>query len=325
MNSYRFGITPISALGTPIRSDTLSGHLLCLFRERHGEERLLALLEDARSGEVPFSLSDAFPRGRIPQPLVPPLPRQHIRELVEQFHKGSQIEAMSRMKQLRKNPQPLTLKQWQEVRGSISARNLYFITALDETPASINLQPTLVMHNTINRHTGTVLDKSLHVSRDLRYPKPEGGGHVLDIYAQVSPGFNSEFKGLLEDLENSGYGRDRSSGLGQLQLGPLEPADDLFELKDANAWLNLSTFSTVHSSDLKGAFYNVSTKFGKVWNGFGEQVPFKLPLMVFSAGSTFRTIPNLQNCIISGVHRQNPNIVQYCAPVLLPFRMEASK
>ena len=319
MRLFRFGVTPVSAMGTQLKSDTLAGHLLCLYRERHGEKKLLELIGEMRTGQVPFALSDAVPRGYLPLPLAPPMARQDFRELVEQLHGGDMLEGLRNLKAFRKRHSFLSLKQWEEVRSQISSKNLYLLLQgqTDEAPGTPATELTL--HNTINRESGAVLKGALYVTRDLFYPAG-GDDYYLDVYAQVQEQFDEIFRELLEDLQMSGYGRDRSAGKGQLEIGPLEPMESLSKQEGINRWLNLSTYSNTSGKELEGGTYQLETKFGKVWNGFGETKPFKQPLMVFKSGSTFPQQPsNFGNTIIGNIHTANPDIVQCCTPVMLPF------
>ncbi len=324
MRLFRFGVTPVSAMGTQIRSDTLAGHLLCLYRERQGEKALLSLIGKMREGQVPFALSDAVPRGYLPVPMVPPMVRKDFRELVDQLHGGDMLEGLRNLKNFRKRQSFLSIGQWEKVRDDVSSKRLYLLLQgqTDQSPGTYTTELTL--HNTINRESGAVLRGALYVTRDHYYPS--GGNneeHHLDVYAQVEEEFDETFRELLDDLQMSGYGRDRSTGKGQIELGPMEPMEGLSKQDGANRWLNLSTYSNTNGNELAGGSYQLETKFGKVWNGFGEKVPFKQPLMVFKSGSTFPKRPsNPGQTVIGKIHSGNPDIVQCCTPVMLPFNFK---
>ena len=319
MRLFRFGVTPISALGTKLRSDTMAGHLLCLFRERYGEQPLQDLIGQMRKGDVPFALSDGMPRGYLPVPLLPPMNRMDFRELVDQLHGGNMLQGLRNLKKFRKHHAFLSIAQWEKIRGTVSAKDLYLLLQGDTESMPGSPQVELTLHNTINRESGSVLKGALYVTRDLYYGGGEDGNN-LDVYALVNEAFDETFRELLDDFQMSGYGRDRSSGKGQLQLGPMEPMESLAEQENSNRWLNLSTYSNSSGEDLAGGSYRLETKFGKIWNGFGEKIPFKQPLIVFKSGSSFPKRPsNLGNTVIGNIHVGNPGIVQCCTPVMLPF------
>ena len=83
MKLNRYHITPNSALGSPLKSDTLTGQLLCLYREEHGEEELEELIRKMKEGSPPFILSDAFPHDTLPFPTLPPISRQAFDQICE--------------------------------------------------------------------------------------------------------------------------------------------------------------------------------------------------------------------------------------------------
>jgi len=322
MKLVRIGVTLRSPLGTPLKSDTLSGHLLCLFRQRHGEKKLSKLLEDAKKGNLPFVISDAFPHDHLPVPVLEPMSRSTFKELVESLHGGKTLEGLKSLKRFRKKFQVLPLSEWAEVSKAMSAKNLYFLHHQERIRLEGGEKTKITMHNTINRKSGHVLEGALYNSIEKWYTSSEGKP-ALDIYARVEPSFEPDFKELLNDLKSLGYGQDRSTGKGNLQFEEWEPMEHLDQKKGANAWMNLSTYSTTQGEELEGGWYKMHTKFGKVWNGFGERNPFKKPLLVFEPGSVFRKQPkNLGTTVIPGIHSENANLVQYCSPIMLPINLQ---
>ena len=324
MKLIRIGITLLSPLGTALKSDTLSGHLLCLYRQRYGEKELLQLLSAAGKGQLPFVISDAFPHGHLPVPLLEPLSRRVFKELVDELHSGKMLIGLKSLKKFRKKNQFLALKEWREISGKMSAKNLYFLHDQNRILTESGEITAFTLHNTIDRQSGQVREGALYQTRDLWYAESVNKP-TLDIYAKVLPDFESKFKQLLSDLSELGYGRDRSSGKGNLQFGEWEELPDLDQGSRANAWMNLSTYSTTHGEDLTGGWYRMQTKFGKILNGFGERNPFKKPLIVFEPGSVFPKMPeNMGASVISGIHAENQNVVQYCCPVMLPLTLETT-
>ena len=83
MTVYRYRLIPESSIATPLRSDTLCGHLLCAARELDGDTVLGETLERFRADEPPFILSSAFPCGCLPIPILPSLTRNDTRELAD--------------------------------------------------------------------------------------------------------------------------------------------------------------------------------------------------------------------------------------------------
>ena len=71
MPLYRYTITPRGAFGTPMRSDTLHGQLLCAAAELDGGEAVAGLIAAFDSDNLFFVCSSAFPAGMLPMPCLP--------------------------------------------------------------------------------------------------------------------------------------------------------------------------------------------------------------------------------------------------------------
>ncbi|HHB12651.1 MAG TPA: hypothetical protein ENK62_05580, partial [Chromatiales bacterium] len=102
MSVYRFEITVESPLGTPIRSNTLFGHLCWMVLYHDGEGALNQWLETFE--EEPLLLSDAFPHGYVPRPIVRPLSPAEREAWLGRAEQalGGRLRAMSALKQHRK-------------------------------------------------------------------------------------------------------------------------------------------------------------------------------------------------------------------------------
>ena len=79
MALYRYHIRPVSAFGTPLRSDTLYGHLLWAQAQIGGSESVTELIDSFSGEKPPFRLSSAFPSGFLPVPMLPPIKRDRFR------------------------------------------------------------------------------------------------------------------------------------------------------------------------------------------------------------------------------------------------------
>lgn len=325
MKLHRFHITPKSAVGSPLKSDTLTGQLLCLYREKHGEEQLEELIGKMKRGYLPFIFSDAFPHNTLPFPALPPITRQAFDKICEKNRLTNKFVALNRQKQFKKIFHCIDVEQWRELRKNLSMEALFeFYLNKFNKSSGLEHKEVVELHNIIDRNTGrTLAEGGLFTTENTWYPV-EKQQATLDVYARVQPDFLNELDDLMERLEMVGYGRDASVGKGHLMIH--RDACDVSFLDDcpcSNYWLNLSTYSSRNSKDLNG-YYRVTTKFGKVWSGFGEIRPFKHPLLVFEAGSVFENTPdNLGNSIIDKVH-VDEKIVQCTSPIMIPFVLKES-
>ena len=125
-------------------------------------------------------------------------------------------------------------------------------------------------------------------------------------------------------MEKEGFGRDRSVGKGVFEIARdegFDPSD--MESPKGNYMLNLSVFSTTDMAAWDGT-YTLMTKYGRVWNGFGEPNPFKKPFLAFREGAVFRRREiDLSACVLRNIHG-NQGIVQCTLPLMIPFTWEAS-
>lgn len=330
MSLKRYRLRPVSSVGTPLRSDTLAGQLLCLYAEQHGQEKMNALAEQLRSGEVPFVLSDAFPEGCLPCPVLPAIPRQTFEALSQQhpaFKDGGLFEAMRQFKRF-KAVRFLTLEQWQRHREVLSLKNLlldFLGGDAQGQPSGPQAKTVAELHNIIDRHTERTLETGgMFTSETTWYGSQTGNASsALDLYVWAEDtAWHEEVNRLLLRMGQLGFGRDASTGKGHFHLGDPEEAGGLLECPEANAAMTLSTCATTRPQEVTG-WYNLRPKFGKVWNGFGEMRPFKKPMLMFDPGSVFTRFPEgYGHGILSGVHRTNPNILQHAAALRLPVCVE---
>ncbi len=250
-----------SALGGPIRGDTLFGQLCWAAFHRWGESRLVSLLEGYTAGRPFAVISDAFPSGYLPRPALPP-------------HRFNEVPDADR-KAVKK-------RQWLPVKhfGKPLAQWLRYAVAESEmavAKAHAEVQP----HNTINRITGTT-----GTGEFAPYVMPQqwfAEDQRFDLYIAHDPDRIDveEIRLLLDDIGLSGYGRDASIGLGKFDLSGMEvtgwPAQE-----NANAWMTLAPCAPQgQGCDPERSWYQPFTRFGR----HGDRAvhsgrPFKTPVLM---------------------------------------------
>lgn len=316
MALYRYIITPLSAQSTPWQSDTLYGHLLCAAREFQGPAYLTRLLDAFRAGEPPFVLSSAFPRGMLPKPVLAPMSRANFKSLAEGLVvPGGLFQAMSKYKEFRKRPW-LPVDVWPSVRDKLSSRVLFqlWLKGQSRNRATPDATQAMEMHNTIDRRTGRGLDGRLYTTTSVYHHATSR----MDIYVQTEN--PEQFEVLLSHVALQGLGKDRSSGKGAFSfvLDPDFRPQDL--IGSSGAWkLSLSVLSARNLHGLRG-HYATLTKYGKVWNGFGQSNPFKKPFLALTEGATLSWLPAL-NHVLTDIHA-DPAIVQITLPLCIPCSVE---
>jgi CRISPR-associated protein Csm4 len=301
-------------LGTPLRSDTLAGHLVCAAAELAGNSAAAGMVERFRQGDPPFVVSSASPHGTLPFPVLPPVRRRDFRDLADRLFDGNLVAALTEYKTFKKRKY-IPLQVLQEV-TPLTAAGLFerWVQGPREqwkdSPAG---KPAQEPHNSIDRRTGTVLKEGgLYFTQAFFHDKDA----LLDLYVDTQE--PEVFENLLEHVGTLGFGKDRSTGKGYFTF--IRDADFNPELLQGqgNATMSLSLASATDLSSVKG-WYRLFAKHGRAWNGFGEPNPFKRPFLAFEEGSIFFEMPK-EGYVLDEVH-PNQNIVQVVYPLTIPVNI----
>jgi len=317
MTLYRYRITPLSAFATPMRSDTLYGHLLWAAAMLDGEARVNTLIEAFAGEKPPFLLSSAFPAGQLP---LPPLPGISRRRFKEQFARhGNLVEMLKQYKTFRKVPF-WSVDLWRQNQGRIGQESLF--TQWLATPGTSEpkkpVEPDQVRmnqpHVIIDRQTGSVLDQGgLFFSPATWYR----AGSDLDLYVKTTE--IEFFEKLFTHLAETGFGADRSTGKGHFSF----QRDDVFDpapfAMEGSHRLSLSVCAATDTIAFSG-YWTPFVKHGRTWSGFGERNPFKKPFFAFAEGSLFSAMPK-SGYLLRNIH-SNPSLVQIGWPLTIPVTLE---
>ena len=317
MALHRFILRPLSAWGTPLRSDTLTGLLLYRLAEDEGEEAVKTELEAFEQGTPPFILSSAMPAGTVFAPRLPPARRETFARLVEQgcFLKKEEepltlFEALGMYKKFR-NIRFLPLNVWEKHRASLSAAELFAEYCRDpklwKVPAPTVSQE---MHVTLYRRSGSALDGGLFVSRAFWGESDT----LFHLYAQTQD--CPRLLARLKRMGQLGYGRDSSTGKGLFSIE--EDAGFCAAQPDLPHKLLLSVFSANNMNGLQG-WYATEVKTGKAGPAFCNGNPFKSPFLCVQEGALLTAVPE-GPYVLHGLHA-NPAIVQVVPPLTLPCRL----
>jgi len=316
MRVYRYQIKPLSAFVTPMRSDTLYGQLLCAAAEREGETGVKALIKAFTDNKAPFVLSSAFPAGMLPVPVMPGIKRQQFKSLAH----GAMFDTLSQYKIFRKK-QFIPLTDWKILSSQLNGLKLFQYyrecTVEGDKHEKVKTGQSRTMHNSIDRNTNRVITQGGLYSDEARYFSPESR---YDIYVKTAN--RTYFEELFLHVATTGFGADSSTGKGQFSFTLDDNFDDAIFNHKGNAAMSLSVCAAQETDQFSGT-WNLFTKLGKVWNGFGESNPFKKPFIAFSEGSVFTTMP-ASNYVLQNIH-SNPDYVQIGLPLTLPLTIEEDK
>lgn len=306
---YRYRITPHSPFATPMRSDTLYGHLLCVVREWDGDKAADDMIAAFANGRPPFRLSSVFPRGMLPMPVLPAASREEIRTSTQDL-----LDTLQKLKKFKKLAW-LPVSAWKEHCEHLSQQSLFvsWLTNPQAFVPALESRQCYSPHNSISRVSGSVLDQEGFYFDNAEF---FGASTELDLYVESDD--IAFVETLFHRLGQTGFGKDKTTGKGQFGFCQ----DSGFRADEFNvpgdSYLNLSVYS---AQDLKGiqGSYKLFTKYGKVWNGFGQTNPYKKPFLTFSEGSVFYgELP--ESYVLRGIHA-DPDIVQVVCPLLLPCRI----
>ncbi len=306
MADYRLRLTLTSPLATPLHSGTLFGHLCWIKRYRDGEQALADwLTEQTRN---PLLLSDAFPAGCLPRPLLAPVERG---EQGRDEGRKAFIERLKREKDQRKRGW-ITVEDFLALRDGLNESCLQ--KRLIDLPGRV--RSVRQAHNTIDRHTGTTPD-----SGGL-YFMPENWhddqARQLDVYVRTDLDADT-LRDWFAQLGEHGFGRDASLGRGQFVV-EVEAADPRLFAHTGNRLLSLSHGTL--SANMAAPRYKLHTHYGKLGGLYagGARAPFKYPLTLTRPGMTFSPADDgPYGELLESVHPHHAEIRHHAFHLCLPY------
>lgn len=264
--TYRITIRPLTAFGTPLVGDTLFGQLCWALRYRLGNDALESLLDGYTDGRPFAVLSDAFPAGYLPLPIVPSAVWQN--------------DGTTDIKILKK-------RRWIPVSALQSPISSWQSQAVNDADAKLANTQTMQPHNTINRETGTT-----GTGMFAPYTMPQtwyAEGTAFDCYAVVDESRLSaeDLKAALVAIGATGYGRDATVGLGKFEL-----ADMVACQWQASSGITCMALASCAPQGMDWnpakSWYQLTTRFGRHGDvaATGKN-PFKRPVILAKAGAVF--------------------------------------
>ncbi len=309
---FRVSFKLTAPLGTPLNSGTMFGQLCWRKREAEGEAALVAWLTD--EAHV-WALSDGFPGGLLPRPLLAPQPR------------SDDPRAADTHKQNKK-------KQFVTREGFLKNRNALTPAKLDEHLRGVKERSATVTHNTIDRRTGSTpeegglyfLDEDWSFSPLVGSHAPNSSfveaGPSRDVYVEAPRGDETRIKKLFQAMGEAGFGRDASLGRGLWNEVRVKEDRELAAKPQGKALRYVSL-----SHGVADGFVDMRCKLAAHYGKTGPQVavadgvtPFKRPLLLAQPGATFAKANGARpGTIINGVHMLRPEIIHNGLHVAIPY------
>lgn len=331
MNTYKLTLTLQGPLGTPLSADTLWGHLCWGIVYHQGPAALEEFLAATRSPPAdgpPLVLSDPLPAGFMPRPILPPPEPAEEDELVDSLVARGLLpkdlpEQTDKLASLRRR-RYVSLEDFRAIIDNLSVTEL-MRTGCEHAgahrPSVPRMVTAAVAHNTIDRLTNhTLAEGGLFFS-----PETFTNGLVdFDVWTASSLDAARVRELFTWGLEG-GYGRDASTGKGNLAVGDLTPAS-LPAAKAPNAMMTLGPCAPAADDPTRG-HWTVETRFGKLGGPWATQDDpagagvFKHPVIFLAAGAVLAgPVRPFLGRLVEGVHPGRPEVVQYGLALTVPVR-----
>ncbi len=341
MKIYKITITPLSGFGTPLKGDTLFGHICwqIYYNEKILGKILHKLLEDYTTN--PFIVvSSAYPE--LDDTFFLKRPDMPIEDIFDISYKGK--------KELIKERKELKKKRWMEVRdkskiSSFKSQNylkekeiiemIFQNLFKEKNRESMKKDISTIVkkftqpHVTINRITGTTGEDQFapfSVEQVVYLP-----GISLCIFIALREDISID--GVVKALDligQTGFGKDASTGLGRFAVKEYKE----FDLKaigsdNPNACYTLAPCVPEKNAFSK-AFFSPFTRFGRHGDILAKTgKPFKNPVIMADEGAVF-VVNNSDvfkkpyiGAAITNLSKAEPNTVSQGYTLYIPVKVEA--
>jgi CRISPR-associated protein Csm4 len=323
MKTYILPLKQKSGLLSELQSDTIYGHFCWRLKERHGVGKLTEFISLYKNGKPVFILSDGLLQVngeiRFPRPYIFSKPeiKETKEEKVLEFVKSK----------LNKERNYLTIGELNDFLKSGKVE-------IEEMSELVNSKDERKKKRPITSEALRVsvqIDRSSFGSSEGRLfsynPKytREDVSYVVLIKVIDELAYKSyDCEDIIKDLFQLGFGKKKSSGYGQFEVGDLSEFAELKEPEKSNAFIVLGNYLPSKSDSITPLGYDINTKYGK----FGEELslsenPFKNPIIFFKAGSCFKTLSqtNIYGRITEEkeISQVNNFAVQFGMPFTLNF------
>lgn len=331
MNEYKdytIKLTLKSPIITPFQSDTLFGHICWMidylkWDDKKRLEDFLALYND--KGKHPLLISNGFPKDYLPKPIIKPISQK---ELTSIFGKENRKENSYKIKTIKKKELIRKSDLLQIIKGRISSEILFrklWKNFEEEEKKWEKRKKEVVYHNTINRVSNRVTI-GLYEQEETFYA-PDF--NEFEIYLKTYYFNKDDLRRIFEFISIGGFGRDKSTGKGKFEFNIVE-GTDLEGSDNPNGFMTLSSYIPHSEAPTKG-YYEILLKYGKLGGTFAMgsaevgNNPFKKPLIMFKAGSTFYDYDydksKIYGSLLKNVHKKS-KIRHYAYAFPLGINME---
>lgn len=286
MQLYKATIKLESSLVTPLKGDTIWGHVVWGIANHEGDEAVESFLNEEKSDNPSFIISSAFPKGTI----CKPYPKHESRGEMS-TKKYADIKKKKKIK-------------------FVSSSD-FFKMEQESCNESSPYKITQVMHNGINRFSNTVEEGSLYSIQEIWSSQSE-----FDLYV-VSKYDEARIKQILDWAFENGYGADASTGKGRISVVGVAKVETKLS---TTRYVVLAPFVTDFSVVKEGTLCaDTFIRTGKIGGAFVTSMnPYKKTVMMFDEGAVFESTKPIQfiGKLITQVHSDERICHSGFAPVI---------
>jgi CRISPR-associated protein Csm4 len=255
MTLYRISFKLGSSLVTPLKGDTIWGHIVWGIANHEGNDNVTQFLKQEAKEPV-LVVSSAFPKGMVCQPLPPPTDRNEDPDA-----------GVKKKKKIKYVPAWDYLTETEEIAEDEKNQN--------------PLKSMQVMRNTIDRVTNNVLKEQ------SPFPTEEIWSAIPDWDLYILSSFSPEYvKDLVEWAFENGYGADASTGKGKIK--EISAAVAVKPKKQGKTYMALGPFVDCGNgiNDLRA---DIFVRSGKLGGAFATgRSPYKKPVVLYDDGALFQ-------------------------------------
>jgi CRISPR-associated protein Csm4 len=289
MTLYRITVQLCSPLVTPLKGDTIWGHIVWGIANHEGDEKASEFLAQEGAETPALVVSSAFPQALLCKPIPEPEERSKTPLDSESYAK---------------------IKHNKKIKYGAASD---YLEGIPETRPGAEESFTFlqVLHNTMNRENNTVLDGGLYQVREMWARIPS-----WDIYILSS--FSAErVQELCEWAFENGYGADASTGKGKImiQAGP----QAVRAKKHGNTYMALGPFVKDRGSGITALRGDLFIHSGKLGGAFAAgKSPYKKTVILYDEGAVFTAEKPLQwaGKMLPAMHRDSRICQSAFAPVI---------
>lgn len=294
MTTFRITFELKSSILTPFQADIIWGHFAWAYRYLKGADKLKNFIDSY--AETPTLVSNAFPEGLFPRPILKPLTIQQSMALAgSTLNKKGKVKHLDELKRLKKRPYfpyDLMMKSIDDLSYFSIYEKIFKDKAnfeKDVEAPRLKSVNEVVSHNTIGRLTNTVttLGSGFFQKDELFFNRLQNKGLTFWLLVRSNFWNKSDLEAMMEFIEYDGFGADKSTGKGTIVNSHVDDSFSLPQAASPNAFISLSNFVPGTNLGSEG-YYDTFCKFGKLGAEFARlKNPFKMPIMFMKAGSTF--------------------------------------